>query len=286
MLTKQIPSVTGALYYYSSSNGAVAVAGFGDHYKNEADVDWTTTSLQTQADVGNGSALARHLPAIADEMGIKRILAPSSAKANGRMIDSALLTTRIVFDNGLEVLRNTAEPADGCLIRPGEAHLLTAGGCAVIIGKHVKPGLRAPVRVGVTHGSVRSLLNNAASNLLKALDCDPREARFRIEFAIDSELFTYPWDHPVYTNNQQICEEIFERFGPEALPGWHLPEEQQKGRISTSGMIRSQLVQAGVPEANITLGMQISEGWPFYTTRDSDPARRARRNLSIVAHYA
>lgn len=277
----KLTHVDGALYQQKFADGALYVAAFGRHYvahgASEREPNWSFRLIGEP-----DSPIRRFLPAIAEQLGVKRILAPVPTAFNGMIIDADELTEAYPFGNDVVVYRNKEKPADGVLIEPGEAFALTSSGCANLIGRTINPHTRETVRVGVAHMGLKSIMDNhVAANLLTALGDDPENSRFYIKFAIDPSVFIHEWDREKDgERNRNLCMEAVRQFGSGAVVGFGTSAEM-KGQIDLIHMGRSELLRLGVPRQNIHCGMSISSDHVFYTTRDGSK----KSNLILVTRY-
>lgn len=266
-------------------SGAITATGFGRYFPNEAEPDWTFRNLSQAEDAHKDSVLTRQLPAIMGELGVRTVWAPSPVKFNGLICSTSNLNVRIPLRNGVTVYRGAA--ADGCLLKPGEAFALSAAGCAVLVGWRIDPKTHRPLRVGVAHAGLVSIINDVAGSLLRALGCagegsdgSPEDAYFAIAFAINSHLLRYQWTYPkTGWQNECLCRFIKEWWGAECLPGWYSEVERSEGRVSTANMIVVQLTSLGVPRQNIVEGIDVDDSGRFYHTRES-----SKRNLMVVTY--
>lgn len=266
---------SGALFQQTFQNGRLHVAGFGRYYNGEKEPDWTFRNLGDP-----GSPAARHLPAIASEIGVQSVLAPSPVAFNGTIIDAEELTTRVELGNGLVIFRNSDKPADGVLLAPGQAYAMSGAGCAVLWGYMINPHTKDIIRVGAAHMGLKSLLNNVAENLFTALGDSPPDMYFGVELSIDPEIFIHEWDHPTDAErNRQLCEDVVAKFGSDAVVGLGTPEERM-GRIDLFNIARAHLMRLAVPSQNISCGMRIGKNSVFYTTRES-----TKRNLAFFSYH-
>jgi hypothetical protein len=274
---------TGAPFQRTLADGAIDVLGFGAYYKDEVAPNWTFSNLVEPEDAEKNSPLTRHLPTIAQELGIKTFLVPSPVKFNGLMLPEESLTDHIRLRHGIVVKRNQYAPADGILLKPGQAYAVSTGGCAMLVGWRTDPKTYRLLRVGVAHAGLVSILNDVGGNLCAALGGEPEDLHFSIEFAISADVLTYTWDDPKWGRyNEALCSFIERHFGSSSVPGWYERLRRRNGHVSTAEMLRTQLKGLGVSSTRIQVGSPTGHDPQFYTTRDGSN----KRNLFIVARYA
>lgn len=101
--------------------------------------NWSLKPIQTRDDTTQHHALANGIRAAISSMGARRAYAPNVAMASATIISADDLKERILLGN-IELYRDKKVSADGVFLRPGEAFVMSAAGCPLIIatsGEHV-----------------------------------------------------------------------------------------------------------------------------------------------------
>jgi hypothetical protein len=288
----------GAVYDEFLAGGAIRIVAFGRHYYSDSQLeeDWTTTPLQAPKD-GSGAvcSLTRHLPRIAEELGVSNILAPSAADFNARICTQKDLRVKIPV-GPVTLLRGIR--ADGCLLERLQAYLVTPAGCAdtTMWTPSKKKGYTG--RVGTAHTGLRSIINypqtrpdetrSVVQTLLRAVAGNNRalrkETRVHIALSIAPQEFTHPWsDRQRGKKNRNLCRQIVKEWGKECLVG-----DEEAGQIDVPEITKRQCLSLGVPEENVTCGVSattfnLNGAKLLYSTRGSHPNRR---NALLVVRYA
>jgi hypothetical protein len=271
--------IAGAAYQRPLADGAIYVAGLGRYYKDEEKPDWTSSNLVSPEDAEKNSPLTRHLPVIAQELGLTTFVMPSPGERfTARILPRERLLDRIELRCGVIVRRNVHEKADGLLLAPGEIFALSLGGCAMIVGWRIDRNTGKIAAVGVSHAGLVSILNDVGGNLLAALGNDPAYTYFSIEFAVSPRSFVYSPNDPKWGSvNKVLHSYIGEWWKNTAIPREH------EGGISTTEMLRVQLQGLKVPDNHISVGIETGLDGRFYTTSDKQDSRL--RNLGLVAYF-
>lgn len=310
-------AVTGALYDNSQLfGGRIRITAFGRHYdKVEVDEDWSFRHLRPRDDgTLPDSSLSRHLPAIAKELDITEILAPSPIDFNARMCYAKELAVFIPVDRNLVVRRGTN--ADGCRLNLGQTFGISLAGCSQVIAwypHNPQPGEK--IIVATAHAGFNSLVDrqnaltgipsrkpeSVIENLLTAMGCSKQRANRRkrvgavITFPISHLLFRYPWNHPeLGEENRKICEYLLEKWGPGCVPGNNGTGRGQgseaEGQISLAEIITKQFTDLGVPLENLGLildsdllgNLEHPRGGEIWYTTRGRPEFKAHRNLLLI----
>lgn len=290
---------TGAVYDEFLADDAIRIVAFGRYYypDSKLEEDWTTTPLQEPEDGERVvCSLTRHLPRIAEELGISRILAPSAADFNARICTRKDLKIHIPIGSYVTLMRGLR--ADGCLLRRGWAYLVTPAGCAdtTMWIPSKKNGYTR--RVGTTHTGLRSIVDypstrpegqySVVQTLLRAVTDNNRslvrEVRVHIALPIAPREFTHPWGDPRRgKKNHELCLHIAKKWGAECLLG-----EAEDGCIDLVEITRRQSIALGIPEENVSCGISAtilndSGTKLLYSTRGNSPNCR---NALFVVRYA
>lgn len=280
--TQVLGTQTGALEE-TIFNGTITARVFGRFYHG-VEVDWTFRDLNKPSDAANESDIVRLLPEVARSLRVQRILAPKPIEQNGRVALRSELTTSIKL-GGIEVLRGAL--ADGCLIEPGEAFAISVGGCAVLLAWRNDGNPRVVAvhagRDSVVPPSEQASHQGSPISAARALGLTRDTAhllRGRVILPIDPEIFDHPENHPEYGHvNRQRTSRLIRDYGTSVISG-----DQRDGCINLAELIRRQLEWFGVPPEHISVGASTA-AFPgrVYTTRETDPQVRSRRNLVIIA---
>jgi hypothetical protein len=266
----------------------VQTALFGSSFDTDQRISWSLSSLQKQGDEQKKEnlELLYRLKKIADAFDVKKLLAPNPTLFNGVIANRQSLIERIPVTHDIQILRGTL--ADGVEILPGEAFMLSSGGCPMltviwnnrVIAAHA--GLKClfdidnPERASVVDAALQHLNYQARRSQ------DPLEVR--IDFSINPEVFDHPWNHPVWgTKNEILCRELAYRWGLSVFYG--NPEE---GRIDLIELIKQQLrrypgviVSGNCFHLDPDTGLK-TEDIRYYHTR-MPPPYSAMRNLTMAA---
>lgn len=288
------PGIPGAIHDSIHHRAKVRVTGFGRYYPVRGQYyaqDWSFRKLNQASSSRKRSSLVRHLPTIAEQLGVKEILAPSPVEFSGLICDPSTLNVVIPFGE-VRILRGIS--ADGCVLAPGQAIAWSIGGCAVGWISHPGYDPSGEYRlVAAAHMGYMSLERGVIPNLAKALGLGPRhlkDAYAGYAFPIDPLLYEHRWNHPSYgKQNKNRCHMLVERYGEGSIIGWRDPDKRRLGRIDLGHVMRSQFVELGIPRSHISgspsydsyVDAQKQPLW--YTTRG--PFGK-RRNLGIITRFA
>lgn len=275
-------------YWHASHTAHVQTALFGSAFDTELDIHWSLSSLQKRGDESKHEniELLSRLKRIAEAFDLKTLHAPNPTQFNGKIVSRQELKERIPVGEKMFLRRGAY--ADGIEIKPGEALILSSGGCPLltVIWKS---------RVIAAHAGLKCLFDIDNANRESVVDAALQHVGYkrrrsfdslevRIDFSINPEVFDHPWDHPEWgSKNEKLCRELEYRWGASVFAG-----ERTHGRIDLIELIKQQLR----PYPNVAIsdncyhldpdrganGTQIR----YYHTRMCAPYN-AKRNLTLTA---
>lgn len=171
-------------------------------------LSWSLLPLQTQKDVSTHYALAIGVRAALRSIGVRRAYAPNVGPASAAIVSATDLKECILLGGGVSLYRNHSIPADGVFLKPGDAFVMSAAGCPVIIatdGEHML----------VAHAGRDSLIDrNAVMGLpmtrehlsivdaiiaaFKEKGVPPQRIDMHMQLSIPAAAFEHRFDHPQY----------------------------------------------------------------------------------------
>jgi len=182
---------------------------------------WSLKNLQHEADIPANRKLANRLSEELDGLGVLEAFAPNVAVGSGLIIDTRYLNDRILL-NGSRLFRNHGLPADGIMLEAGQAFVMSAAGCPIIIGV-------AGDDMIVTHAARDSLIDRGAvmgkprRKHVSVVDAMiekfqkrgalPNDIVMVMLFAIPAKEFKHSFTHPKYGEyNQALAKFIVNRW--------------------------------------------------------------------------
>lgn len=185
--------------------------------------DWSLRSLQKQEDLGKnffvGSALCMALHGTR----ARRAFAPNVALASAAIANNVEMKDRIRLWN-IDLYRNKDLPADGVTLDPGEAFVMSAGGCPVIIASGggsmvvahaARDSLIDRKAVGGTPGREHISVVRSIVAALKKRGVRPGEVTMCMLFSIPVETFGHSFDHPEYGAYNRALETFINERWPD-----------------------------------------------------------------------
>ncbi|HVZ75690.1 MAG TPA: hypothetical protein VG934_00200 [Candidatus Paceibacterota bacterium] len=282
--------VAGAVYQVHQ--GPVYLVALGPDYEGKAQ-DWSFRHLSRPENAQADSALTRHLPAIARQMGVHDIFVPSPVKSNTVVTRPSELRSKIAFGEreGWPVTVWRGVEADAIILKPGETTAISVGGCEYITVLHEPSST-----LGVAHGSRSSLIDegrllgrpprryeSVVVSLLAAMGISmerAHEARVTIFFPIPAKRFEHSWDHPEFgARNENRSRFLYESYGEAVVPGWKNEETRRRGRIDLGEVAVAQFAQMGVPENAIDIVKAPERNWA-----DTRGSQAHLRNLVLIRY--
>src|SRR5690348_10075568 len=95
--------------------------------------DWSLAKLKVPGDEQLNPTEAERLGRVLASHGIKRAFAPRVADSSAIIVPKSELTDVIELPHGVKLFRNARLPADGTTLGPGDAFIMSGGGCPVIV---------------------------------------------------------------------------------------------------------------------------------------------------------
>jgi hypothetical protein len=275
-------------YWLTTQTAHVQTALYGSTFDVETDTNWSLAPLQKKGDELHeaNASIVNRLVKIAQAYDVRTLWAPNPTHFNGVITNKHALKEYLRLSDTVRLCRGAF--ADGIEIKPGEALILSSGGCPLVtivkrqrvIAAHA--GLKClydhdnPNRESVIDATMRHL------NVIRFRSPDPIEVR--IDFAIHPQVYEHPWDHPTWgSKNESLCRELMRRWGPGILHG-----DPRQGRIDLIALIRAQCRpyhNVVISDSCRHLGSQLpkeGESTRFYHTRMRPPYNN-KRNLTLSA---
>ncbi len=251
--------------------------------------NWTLRHLQSQSDVAGNQVLVERLWEIMLELGARKVFAPSPVTFNARVVSPKLLTSEIVLGAGFTLYRNALCPADGTWLSPGQAGIISAAGCPVIVACYenrcvfAHAGRDSLLDRGRISGTNTREVESVCESMLEALAA-PKALRgrayFYAFFSIGPSVLTHELAHPAYGEFNRAMHFHLRRLWGEGCSY----EREGIIHLNLMNLIRNQLMRFGVPKRNITLHAKKIEKRPeLFHTRDGGGQNR---NLIVIARHA
>ena len=169
--------------------------------------NWSLSRLQAQDDATEHRSLATSLSKIFRKIGVRKAYAPSVGAANAAIINPFVLRQRIRLGKDIRLYREYAIPADGMFVWPGEAFVMSAAGCPIIVAVSAAEGLMIVTHAGrdslIDRGAVlgkpaRKNLSVVDAIVETMMDCGvlPGEILMQMHLSIPKEVFEHRFDHP------------------------------------------------------------------------------------------
>ncbi len=244
--------------------------------------NWSLKPLQDQSDVPGNQTLVRALAREFARMDIDEAFAPNVTRGSGNIIDTKDLLDMIWLDDPHVLHRNQYIHADGLFLGLGQAFVVSAGGCGIIVagdGEHLcvahagRDSLIA--RSAVIGKPTRKHISVVDSIIEQFLwrGTTPRNITMTMLFSIPARGFEHSGDHPVHgAYNRALADFIGDRW-----PGGVL-REGDKTFLDLDQVFVEQARQAGVTKA--WAAHSLAEHPRLAHTRDGKSPDR--RNLVIV----
>lgn len=205
---------------------SVSVAVLGPAYVEPHGLTgWSLKPIQFQDDISQNPLLAALLSREFFALDVREAFAPNVAAFSGRIADTAELTTKICLDK-TTLYRNRDKPADGIFLKPEQAFVMSAAGCAIILasaGDHFiaahagRDSLieREAVLGRATRGHISIV--DAIIEEFRKRDMSERNIEMVMMFAIPAKTFEHRFDHPLHgAYNQALNMFVWDRW-PDCL---------------------------------------------------------------------
>lgn len=281
-------SLAAERYWHASHTAHIQTALFGSTFDADTDINWSLGSLQKEGDETKAEniELLSRLKRIAEAFELSTFWAPNPTEFNGVIAKRRTLKERICVTPGVHVYRGTF--ADGIEIRPGEALILSSGGCPLLT-------LVWNNRVVAAHAGLKCLFDIENPERESVVDAALRQIEYqrrrtteplevRIDFSINPEVFDHPWDHPEWGGkNELLCRELEYRWGPTVFLG-----DRTKGRIDLIKLMQQQFrPYPGVVISENCFHLEPNrkleaKHTSYYHTRQLAPYNQ-KRNLTMAA---
>ncbi len=183
---------------------------------------WSLKLMQTQEDVFKQYGLAVGLRRTLRDMNVRKAYAPNVEPMSAIVVGTHVLNTRIRLGGHTYLYRKKQVPADGVFLRPGEAFVMSAAGCPVIIataGEYMivahagrdslierSAVLGAPTR---EHPSIVDAIIGAFGKNGFGVD----QISMCMHLAIPAIVFEHRFDHPFYgAYNRALARFVDDRW--------------------------------------------------------------------------
>lgn len=228
---------------------------------------------------------------VLEDLQVGKALAPVPTAFNAQMIDKKQLTTEI--EAGARILyRNAQRPADGVTISPGEAFVISPGGCPITVltrrnfeaaclhtGRNCiidRDAVLSPRKgAGRRHFSV---IEAGLESLGVGRRDQAQSVRVKVLWSLPARFFPHPLDHPRHAEfNLRMREYVGRRWGADCV--------EARGNVMYPDLpriIRAQCIELGVPHDHIDL----SHAYLHHNEIWSEGAAGAPRNLVVVARHS
>lgn len=247
--------------------------------------NWSLAPLQRHEDMRQNPELTRALRTVFRDMGVQRAFAPNVAPASAAIVDTNDLSDRIELAEEVSLYRRKEIPADGVFLKSGEAFLMSAAGCPVIIAT-------AGTQVIVAHGARDSLIDRGAvigspsrkhgsivDAIVEAFEnkgTATNEILLCMLLSIPTRAFEHRFDHPQYgAYNRTLFDYINRR--------WHgctAHTTSESMFLDLESVFMEQARSLGVRQVWATYSLAHYPA--FAHTRDGHSPHR--RNLILVKH--
>lgn len=258
-------------------------------------VNWTLAGVEHDAP---GSERLTRLRQVAEALGLQTMWAPSPVEFNGRICSQSELQTRIVLDETRGITLRRGARADGCLVEPGEALIMSVGGCAILVMEYegrmvaAHAGLKCLYDHSMATGLFRTLRRRyesvveAAGRALarEGSALDPARLNVRVLFPLSPKVHTHSLtDERHGMDNRLLWKHFIREWGPGC--GVQLKDDRHTLSFNTLALVRAQCeryfrldpfrVEQVGPDAD-----QI----PYASHTRSAPPLRDNRNLVVIKH--
>ena len=249
--------------------------------------DWSLKHLRTPEDVRTHPAEATRLGRVLASHGIKRAYAPHVAASSALVVSRSSLTDVLELPYWVQLFRNARLPAAGTDLDPGDAFIMSGGGCPVVIAigenlcivahasrdslldrVHIMTGKKSRKYAGV----LNAIVGFAARK--KNTPLRPQEMDLHWHLTIPACRFAHRLDNPKFGHANRMLEQyVVRHWGQEIIPG---PDYF----LSVSKLIHAQGTAACFK--NLVGGEDIPEDGPFGYTGHPREDMRQVRSLNIV----
>lgn len=245
---------------------------------------WSLPFAQHETDGTPRAALVKVL----GELSARNVYAPHVGSASARIVSPTALSQIVHIRDGVNLRRNSRFPADGTLIRPGDAFAMCVAGCPVVIatgGGHMvvaHAGRDSLVdRGAVTGTSTRTYVSvvHAILATFREEGVQPGRIAMRMLLAIPAEKFGHWFGHPQYGGfNRRLAEFVDFRW-----KGACSVRSNGSGPctafLNLERLFIAQAIEAGVQE--VETSHPLSDHPCLAHTHDGH-SNRGRRNLVVV----
>jgi hypothetical protein len=201
------------------------IQAFGpDDARENQLTDWSLKGLQSISDIPSNRLLGLVLSRKLKNFCIAEALAPHVALASARIVEISQLDRKIKFqDQGPTIYRNKELPADGVVLRPKQAFIMSSAGCPLIVasaGDHmiVAHAARDSLihRGAVTGDPTRKHLSVVDSiiDTFHRYEMPIDTISMTMLFAIPAEEFEHSESHPEYGNYNRALGTFVESRWP------------------------------------------------------------------------
>lgn len=249
--------------------------------------DWSLKDIYDQAGADRNPDLVAHLRSEFLPLGVTRAYGPSVAPMSGAIVDPGELTSRIVLDEGLELFRNRDLPSDGIWLEPGEAFVMSGGGCPVAIAEGGGICLVAHVGRESAIDRERLLGRTPKRKYMSVIDAmamtacrrgvEPRDMTLRVLFQIPTSLFAHPLDDAQHGEAHRAILRYAQGLGESVAT---VRDGNMHLSMHELVMAQGRLVGFRVDDVDHAL----PEDGPFGHTRHPVSGLRDQRNLVTVLY--
>lgn len=250
---------------------------------SSGDFNWSLKDLYRPEDVERKPELVSRLEAEFNDLGIIRAYAPSVAKMSGIVVDPCSFTSKIPL-NGTTLCRDPDHESDGTWLRPGEAFIMSGGGCPVAIAEgggiclvsHVgrESAVNLPQLLKQEPSRTHMSIVDSMAERAFELGVPPGQMTLSVLFQVPASAFGHPLGDPRWQAVLRYVEGLGENI---AVVRDHVM------LLDMAALVAAQGRRAGF-KVDDTVDYALPEKGPFGHTRHPDPEYRLRRNLVIIQY--
>jgi len=167
--------------------------------------NWSLQALQRQQDTQEHYTLVRCINTVLSKMRVEKAFAPNVAAASASIVGSSELNRRIRLGT-TSLYRKKELPADGVFLEEGDAFIMSAAGCPLILataGDYLITAhagrdslLDRTAIAEATPGRKHFSVVNAIIEAFVRKQMRPQQIAMCMQYAIPANMFGHRFDHP------------------------------------------------------------------------------------------
>ena len=249
---------------------------------SSGDFNWSLKDLYRPHDVERNPELVERLCAEFEELDIVRAYGPSVAKMSGLVVAPSSFRSHIPL-NGATLCRDPDHDSDGTWLAPGEAFVMSGGGCPAAVAEgggiclvsHV--GRESAIDLKRLEGEpTRGHMSviDAMADRARELGVSPGDMTLSVLFQIPTNAFGHPLDDPRWQAVLRYVSELDDNIADVRGDVMHL---------DMAALVAAQGRRAGFKIDN-TVDYALPHKGAFGHTRHPDPEYRKRGNLVLIQY--